>query len=77
MSTQELDSEKRIVLPEGRPGDVFEIHPQGEGRFLLVRVEDAVPKRPKTKEEVRRAIEENPIGLTMTWEELRKITREL
>ena len=77
MSTQELDSEKRIVLPEGRPGDVFEIHPQGEGQFLLVRVGDAIPKRPKTREEVRRAIEESPIGFTMTWEELRKITREL
>jgi len=77
MSTQELDSQKRIVLPEGQPGDVYDILPQGEGRFLLVRLEEAVPKRPKTKEEVRRAIEENPLGLTMTWEELRKITREL
>lgn len=76
MSTQELDAERRILLPEGRPGEVFEIRPQGEGRFLLVRVEEAAPKRPKTKEEVRRAIEESPIEFTMSWEELRKITRE-
>jgi len=77
MSTQELDSERRNVLPEGRPGEVFEIHPQGEGRFLLVRVGAAAPKRPKTKEEVRRVIEENPLTPKVTWEELRKITREL
>lgn len=75
MSTQTLDSEKRIVLPEGRPGDVFEIVPQGEGQFLLVRVEQPAKKR-MTQEESREAIRNSPLSFTMTWEELRQMTRE-
>jgi len=78
MSTQELDSEKRIVLPDGRPGEVFEIHPQGEGRFLLVRqVPPEVPAKKKTREEILQAIRNSRIRMTMSWEELRKITRDL
>lgn len=75
MSTQELDSEKRIVLPEGRPGEVFEIRPQGEGQFLLVRVERPVRKQ-MSEEECREAILRSPLTPRMTWEELRQITRE-
>lgn len=75
MSTQELDSEKRIVLPEGRPGEVFEIRPHGEGQFLLVRIEGPV-RRQMSEEESREAILRSPLTPTMTWEELRQITRE-
>jgi len=39
MSTSTVDSKKRIVLPNGRPGDVFDIQQQAEGRFILVRLE--------------------------------------
>ena len=77
MSTQKLDSEKRIVLPDGRPGDVFEIQPQGEGRFLLVRqVQAELPGKNKTREERLEAIRNSRIRMTMSWEELRKITRD-
>lgn len=75
MNTQTLDSEKRIVLPEGHPGDVFEILPQGEGQFLLVRVEQPARKR-MTQEESREAILRSPLSPMMSWEELRQITRE-
>ncbi len=76
MSTQELDSEKRIVLAEGRPGEVFEIHSQGEGRFLLVRVEQPPIRRKMTREECREAIRNSRIRMVMSWEELREMTRE-
>ncbi len=75
MSTQELDSEKRIVLPDGRPGDVFEIRPHGEGQYLLVRIEHPVHRK-MSEEESREAILRSPLTPTMTWEELRQITRE-
>ena len=39
MSISTIDSKKRIVLPGGRPGDVFDIQQQAEGRFLLIRLE--------------------------------------
>jgi hypothetical protein len=38
MNASTVDSKKRIVLPNGRPGDVFDIQQQAEGRFLLVRL---------------------------------------
>jgi len=76
MSTQELDSKKRIVLPEGQPGELFEIQPQGEGRFLLVRVGQPPVRRKLTREECREAIRNSPLTFDMTWEELREITRE-
>ena len=76
MNTQEVDSERRIVLPEGRPGEVYEILPQGEGNFLLVRVEQPPAPRKMTPEECREAILRSPLNMTMSWEELRQITRE-
>lgn len=75
MSTHELDSERRIVLPDGQPGEVFEIRPQGEGQFLLVRIDHPV-RRKMSEEESREAILRSPLTPTMTWEELRQITRE-
>jgi hypothetical protein len=36
-----VDSKKRIVLQDGRPGDVFDIQQQSDGRFLLVRAKEA------------------------------------
>lgn len=39
MSISKVDSKKRIVLPDGRPGDVFEVQRQADGCFLLIRLE--------------------------------------
>ena len=39
MSAYKVDTKKRILLPGGRPGDVFDIQQQAEGRFLLIRLE--------------------------------------
>ena len=38
MSISIVDSKKRIVLQAVRPGDVFDIQQQAEGRFLLIRL---------------------------------------
>lgn len=37
------DAKKRVVLPTAKPGDVFDIQEQGEGRLLLVRLERPAP----------------------------------
>ena len=76
MTTSKVDSKKRIVLPKGRPGDVFDIQQQAEGQYLLVRLE-----RPKRSERMGRqqcleAMRRAPLQMTMSWEELRKLTRE-
>ena len=75
MSTTRLDSKKRLVLPNGRPGEVFDIQQQAEGRFLLVRLEKP-PARRISKKACLAAMRKAPLRLTMTWEELRKQTRE-
>ena len=43
MATSTADSKRRVVLPTARPGDVFDIRSQGEGRLLLVRLEQPGP----------------------------------
>lgn len=76
MSTSTVDTKKRIVLPNGRPGDVFDVHQQAEGRFLLIRLEK--PKRGErmSKKACMEAMRKAPLHATMTWEKLRELTRE-
>jgi len=76
MSTTTLDSKKRLVLPNGRPGDVFDIQEQAEGRFLLVRLERPRPAERMSRKACLEAMRRAPLRLDMTWEELRKQTRE-
>jgi hypothetical protein len=76
MSTSKVDSKKRIVLPAGQPGDVFDIQQQAEGRFLLVRLEKPVRAKRMSKSACRAAMRKAPLRPTMTWEKLRDLTRE-
>ena len=76
MSTSRVDSANRIELPGSQPGDLFEIQERENGSYLLVRLPAPATIRPRTKEEVLQAMDRNPLNLAMSWEELRRITRE-
>jgi hypothetical protein len=76
MSISKVDSKKRIVLPNGRPGDVFDIRQEAEGRFLIVRLEKPEPPERMNKKACMAAMRKAPLRPTMTWENLRKLTRE-
>jgi hypothetical protein len=76
MSISTVDSKKRIVLQDGRPGDVFDIQQQAEGRFLLVRLEKPERGARITEKACAEAMRKAPLRLTMTWEKLRRLTRE-
>lgn len=76
MSTAKVDSKKRIVLPDGRPGDVFDIQHQQEGRLLLVRLEKPERGGKMNRAQCLKAMREAPLRPTMTWDELRDLTRE-
>jgi hypothetical protein len=76
MSTYTVDTKKRIVLPAGRPGDVFDIQQQAEGRFLLIRLEKPERSEPMSKKACMEAMRKAPLRLTLTWEKLREMTRE-
>lgn len=76
MSTSKLDAKKRIVLPSGKPGDIFDIQQQDDGRYLLVRLEKPLRSDRISKAACLEAMRETPLRPTMTWEELRGLTRE-
>ena len=76
MSTYTVDTKKRILLPGGRPGDVFDIQQQAEGRFLLIRLEKPERNEHMSKKACMEAMRKAPLRLTMTWEKLRDLTRE-
>ncbi len=76
MSTSRVDSKKRVVLPLGTPGEVYDVQRQSEGRLLLVRLER--PQRGKriSKKACLAAMRKAPLRLRMGWEQLRQTTRE-
>ena len=76
MSASTLDSKKWIVLPGGRPGDVFDIQQQAEGRFLLVRLEKPEGAQRMSKRACMEAMRKAPLRPTMTREKLRELTRK-
>jgi hypothetical protein len=76
MSIYKVDTKKRIVLPGGRPGDVFDIQQQTEGRFLLIRLEKPARSERMSKKACLEAMRKAPLRPTLTWEKLRELTRE-
>ena len=76
MSISIVDAKKRIVLPGGRPGDVFYIQQQAEGRLLLVRLEKPERTKRMGKGACLKAMRQAPLRPTMRWEKLRDLTRE-
>ena len=76
MSTSKVDTKKRIVLPSGNPGDVFDVQQQGEGRYLLVRLEKPDRQDRLNKAACLEAMKEAPLRPTMSWDELKALTRE-
>jgi hypothetical protein len=76
MAISTADAKRRVVLLAARPGDVFEIQSQGEGRLLLVRLELPKPGPRMSKEHCLEAIAAAPLRPKMTWESLKAVTRE-
>ena len=67
---------KRVVIPGAAPGDVFDVQPEGDERYVLVRLHRPNPAPKKSVEECLEAMDRNPLRMTLSWEELRQITRE-
>jgi hypothetical protein len=76
MAISKVDAKQRVVLPAARPGDVFDIQSQGEGRLLLVRLERPKPGPGMSLEGCLEAIAAAPLRPEMTWASLKAMTRE-
>jgi hypothetical protein len=74
--TIKADSKKRVVVPDARPGDVFAYEDHGNGHFHLVRL--TAPDKPKkmTRAQVGKALDACRLKFDLTWDEMRKMTRE-
>lgn len=76
MAISTVDAKQRVVLPAAKPGDVFDIQSQGEGRLLLVRLERPKPGPGMNMESCLEAIAAAPLRPKMTWDSLKAMTRE-
>ena len=76
MSTSTVDTKKRVILPAGRPWDIFDIQQQAEGRFMLIRLEKPKSSEHMSKKDCMEAMRKAPLRPTLTWEKLREKTRE-
>ncbi|MCY4025545.1 MAG: hypothetical protein OXH75_04435 [Acidobacteria bacterium] len=76
MATVRADSKRRVVVPGARPGDVFDIQRQDDHRYLFVRLQRPAAAPKMTREECLEAISRYPLPVGMSWEQLRKLTRE-
>ena len=70
------DNKKRVVIPIARPGDIFDVQQQSEGRLLLVRLVKPKPKSRMSRADSLRAISTSPLRPKLSWNELRRLTRE-
>jgi len=76
MKTVTSDEKRRIRLGDIGPREVFQVTRPDADRWLLTRLHPPAPPKPMTRAEVKRAIQARALTMKMTWEELRKITRE-
>ena len=74
--TLTADAKKRVVLPDAAPGDVFICEQTGQGVLLKRVYRQPGRKKRKTKAQALKAIRSWTFKPAMTWEELRKLTRE-
>jgi hypothetical protein len=76
MSTAKVDAKKRIVLPSGKPGEVYDVQQQADGRVMLVRLERPTANPKMSREACLDAMRRAPLRMAMTWDELKRLTRE-
>ncbi len=76
MSVVRVDSKRRIVLPEGQPGEIYDVHKLADGQVLVVRMEKPEPALTRDRETCLAAMESNPLQPAMDWKALKKLTRE-
>ena len=76
MKTARADTKKRVVLPGAKPGDVFDVQRDGEERYVLVRLHRPIEKPAMNRKDCLEAIGRSPLCPTLSWNELRQLTRE-
>ena len=76
MKAVRADIKRRVVIPGAKPGDIFDVQRQGDERFILVRLHRANEVPGMSREACIAAMARSPLSTTLSWEQLRQITRE-
>ena len=76
MKAVRADIKRRVVIPGAKPGDVFDVQRQGDERFVLVRLHRANEAPGMSREACLEAMDRSPLNVALSWEQLRRITRE-
>jgi hypothetical protein len=71
-----VDAAKRIRLPVLRPGDYYEPEYSGPEQITLRRVAEPRRKVQMSKAQALAAIERSRLKFTVSWDDLRRETRE-
>ena len=76
MTVRLVDSKRRIVLGDARPGQAYSVTEESDGRIVLTRLEPIRTTPRLSFDECRDAIEAAPLHPAVSWDELREVTRE-
>jgi len=76
VSVTRADAKRRVVLPGARAGDVFDVQRNGEEQYVLVRLKQPDITPVKSRSACLEAMLRSPLRMTLTWEQLRQVTRE-
>ena len=76
MKAVRADIKRRVVIPGAKPGDIFDVQRQGDERFVLVRLHRANEVPGMSRKACLEAMDRSPLSTTLSWEQLRRITRE-
>ena len=76
MKAVRADIKKRVVIPGAKPGDIFDVQRQGDERFVPVRLHRANEAPAMTREACLEAMDRSPLNVVLSWEQLRRITRD-
>ena len=76
MRAVRADTKRRVVIPGARPGDVFDVQRQSDARFVPVRLHRANEAPEMGREACLDAMDRLPLNMALSWEQLRRITRE-
>lgn len=76
MKTMKADSKRRVILPGSKPGDIFAVRSHQGNEMVITKLEQPKPGNKPTKEQIEHALAQMHEGQTLSWEELRAMTRE-
>ena len=76
MKAVRADIKRRVVIPGAKPGDIFDVQRQGDERFVLVRLQRANEAPEMSREACLEAMDRSPLNVALSWEQLRRVTRE-